>query len=74
MEIFLISFVVLVLAVSGMAVGVLFGRESIRGSCGGLNKIAGLNLNCLLCRKRTCPSRVDRKNSELTEQDTAKVN
>lgn len=30
------TFVVLVLAVAAMAVGVLFGRAPIRGSCGGI--------------------------------------
>ena len=33
----LLSFVVIALAILAMGVGVLAGREPIRGSCGGLN-------------------------------------
>ena len=36
MEIFLISFVIMVIAFLGMGIGVLFGRQGIKGSCGGL--------------------------------------
>ena len=35
MEVFLISAVVFVLAVLGMSVGMIFGRRSLRGHCGG---------------------------------------
>lgn len=31
------SFIVIVIAVAGMAVGVMAGRAPIKGSCGGLN-------------------------------------
>ena len=41
------SFVALLLAVAAMAVGVLFGRSPIRGSCGG---IAGGG--CVACSVR----------------------
>ena len=39
LSLFLISFVVIVLVVVGMAVGVMGGREPIKGSCGGLNRL-----------------------------------
>jgi len=42
------SFVILLLIVAGMAVGVLFGRAPIKGSCGGLNN-AGVDSSCELC-------------------------
>jgi uncharacterized protein len=44
----LASFVILLLVVAGMAIGVIFGREPIKGSCGGLNK-AGVDETCELC-------------------------
>lgn len=44
----LASFVILLLVVAGMAVGVIFGREPIKGSCGGLNN-AGVDASCELC-------------------------
>lgn len=46
MEIFLISFVVIAIAVLGMAIGVVLGRRPIKGSCGGLNTIDGLECAC----------------------------
>lgn len=49
MAIFAISFVLLVLAMLGMAIGVLFGRPPIRGTCGGLNNHARSNVDCLVC-------------------------
>ncbi len=58
MTIFAISFVILVLAMLGMAIGVLFGRPPLRGSCGGLNNNERSKLNCLVCcdgcGKNTC--------------------
>ena len=37
MNIFLITFVVMTIVVTIMAIGVIFGRPSIKGSCGGAN-------------------------------------
>ena len=45
MVIFVASFIIIVAAVIGMAVGVLLGRSPIKGSCGGLNQ-AGLAGSC----------------------------
>ena len=47
MQTFLLSFVVLVLCVTGMAIGVLFGRSPIRGSCGGI----GGGESCTVCTR-----------------------
>jgi hypothetical protein len=47
---YLMSFIVIVLAVAGMAVGVILGRPAIKGSCGG---IAGKCRHCTVeCRRR----------------------
>ena len=37
MAIFLLSFLVVGLAMLGLAIGVLAGRRPIKGSCGGVN-------------------------------------
>ena len=49
-----LSFVVILLAVAGMAVGVMAGRQPIKGSCGGLN-----GGRCELCSGR-CRKNRDR--------------
>ena len=46
MATFVLSFVLLVLAVTGMAAGVLMGRKPIAGSCGGLGN------GCAACTRR----------------------
>ena len=51
MEVFLIGFVVVVVALLGMSVGVLMGREPIKGSCGGLSSIEGAE--CQICGARS---------------------
>ncbi len=48
MEIFLISFFVMVIALLGMGIGLLFGRQGIKGSCGGLNQVE----ECGICTER----------------------
>lgn len=45
MSTFIAAFVVLLIVVAGMAIGVIYGRSSIKGSCGGLNQI-GLGGSC----------------------------
>lgn len=55
MEVFVISFAVILLAILGMGVGVLYGRPGIKGSCGGLNTLVGLGLHCGECSKPCAP-------------------
>lgn len=38
----------------GMAVGVIFSNKRIKGSCGGLNAIAGAD-HCIVCKKEIDP-------------------
>jgi len=45
MSIFIITFIIITVAVIGMAMGVILGRPAIKGSCGGLNQI-GLAGSC----------------------------
>ncbi len=49
MEVFFISFIIIGLAFLGMAAGVLLGRSGIKGSCGGLKTIEGLEAGCPVC-------------------------
>jgi hypothetical protein len=72
MEIFIFSFVVIALAVVGMAVGVLLGRRSIKGSCGGLSNVEGLDAECPVC-SGTCEEqgkgRTEKPNPVISEVD-----
>jgi len=45
---FLMTFVILLLIVAGMAIGVLRGRKPLAGTCGGLNNM-GSGGSCDIC-------------------------
>ena len=55
MNTFLLSFILIALAVLGMASGVLLGRKPISGSCGG-GKDPDANCGC----KAPCSKRMER--------------
>ncbi|GAB6142320.1 (Na+)-NQR maturation NqrM [Methylosoma difficile] len=46
MTYFFVTFVIMLVVVGIMAIGVMFGRRAIKGSCGGLN-----NGNCACVKK-----------------------
>ncbi len=56
MGLFLVSFLIFLLAILGMALGVLAGRAPIKGSCGGLYGTRGSGIGCVACDK-PCPKR-----------------
>lgn len=60
------SFIVIALAVAAMALGVLFGRAPIRGSCGGI----GGNGSCAACSGR-CARRRDETNEAAAARERA---
>lgn len=49
MQTMMLSFIVLILIVVGMAVGVLMGRKPIAGSCGGMTAL-GMDVACDVCK------------------------
>jgi len=49
LKLFVLSFIVIGLAVTGMAIGVIVRHRAIKGSCGGLNNIEGLGGVCEVC-------------------------
>lgn len=55
MSTFILAFVVLGLAVLGMALGVMLSGRTIKGSCGGLNAISGAD-RCVVCNKEIDPT------------------
>jgi hypothetical protein len=46
--ILVLSFLVIGLAMAGLAIGVMVGRKPLQGSCGGLNNFSGAS-DCELC-------------------------
>lgn len=61
MEIFLITFAVFVMVIAAMAVGYIFQKKSVSGSCGGLGSV-GIDKVC------NCPEPCDaRKKREAKE-------
>ncbi|VAW66209.1 hypothetical protein MNBD_GAMMA09-3454 [hydrothermal vent metagenome] len=50
----ILSFVVFVVVVLGMSIGIKFGRNTLQGSCGGLNQIPGIESDCNGQCKRPC--------------------
>ena len=44
----LVTFLVFLAVIGAMAVGVMFGRKPITGSCGGM-KALGMNMECDIC-------------------------
>mgnify|MGYP003884979627 CR=1 FL=1 len=50
----MISFGVMLLAVSGMAVGALVANKPIKGSCGGIAAKDGYNCACAEAGKQVC--------------------
>ncbi len=48
MTLFLISTAVFGLVIAGMAIGVILGRQPIKGSCGGMGAL-GIDTACEIC-------------------------
>ncbi|MBA3582476.1 MAG: (Na+)-NQR maturation NqrM [Gammaproteobacteria bacterium] len=65
MNLFFASFVIIGLAVIGMAIGVIISDRRIKGSCGGLNTIEGLESACDIC-ETPC----ERRRKALAQQTT----
>ncbi|MDC9725061.1 MAG: (Na+)-NQR maturation NqrM [Gammaproteobacteria bacterium] len=70
MSIFIATFIIIAVAVLGMAIGVIMGKPAIKGSCGGLNQV-GLSGSCSgacsseekdICAKRK--AELDKQNNE----------
>lgn len=69
MNLFIVTFSVFLLVMVAMAVGVIISNREIKGSCGGLNDIGGLEGACDICEiKEQCKRRKSMQRKALTEQ------
>lgn len=67
MEYFFISMLLTALVIAAMAVGVIMGREPIKGSCGGMGAL-GIDTSCEICGGD--PTRCDEETRDGTQSDT----
>ncbi|MFT5481952.1 MAG: hypothetical protein ACI9GW_000599 [Halieaceae bacterium] len=67
MTIFILSFVLMALIIVAMAVGVLFGGQPIKGSCGGMGAL-GIDTACDICGGD--PQRCEDERVDAPEQAT----
>ena len=75
METIILAFVVLVVLVAGMAVGVIFGRKPISGSCGGMSAL-GMDVACDICKgdPEVCETEQQKAiKAEMQEQQQAEA-
>ena len=66
LKIALLGFAIFLLAMGGMAIGVVFGRRPLRGSCGGIRPGTGEpdpEASCTFCERepKDCPNRARKK-------------
>lgn len=68
MIVYILAFFVMVLVISGMAVGVIFSNKPIKGSCGGLSAI-GIDETCEICGgdPEKCDEEQERRAAEAVE-------
>jgi len=64
MSTFLLTLVIVGVVIAAMAIGVIFGRNPIAGSCGGLGRIG---LGCDGGCSKPCPERLARMKAEAEE-------
>jgi hypothetical protein len=54
---FLLAFIAFIVAVLALSLGQLCGRGTVRGSCGGLSAIPGIDSDCAGACRRPCERR-----------------
>ncbi|MCA1771011.1 MAG: (Na+)-NQR maturation NqrM [Halomonas sp.] len=73
MTIWIMAFVFMLLIMAAMAVGVIFGRKPIAGSCGGLNQL-GLKEGCEVCggKDEVCEEENRNRGSQRRRSDESR--
>ena len=68
MSLFLVCLVAIILMMLLMAVGVLMGKEPLKGTCGGLNRIMG-DRDCPVCGGDTQKCETSKQNTNPLIKD-----
>ena len=68
MQIFLLTFVVLLLAFLGRAAGVLLNNRELKGSCGGLSNIPGIKGDC------SCANPCEKRKARMAQEANENTN
>ncbi|PXF31218.1 hypothetical protein WH50_11335 [Pokkaliibacter plantistimulans] len=65
MKVMLLTFVILLIMVAGMAIGVIMGRKPLKGSCGGMSAL-GMDTACDICggNQEICDSEQQKKSAD----------
>ena len=66
MQVFLLTFVIFGLAMLGLAVGWIFNQRSLKGSCGGVSSIPGMEDH--IC---SCENPCEKRRQRMQKQDAA---
>ena len=67
MSTFILALLVVGIVIAAMAIGVIFGRKPIGGSCGGLGAVG---LDCEGGCEKPCPKRLARMKAQAEQQQT----
>ena len=67
MSTFILALLVVGIVIAAMAIGVIFGRKPIAGSCGGLGAVG---LDCEGGCENPCPKRLARMKAQAEQQQT----
>ncbi|AWI80450.1 hypothetical protein CEW87_14425 [Parazoarcus communis] len=67
MSTFILALLVVGIVIAAMAIGVIFGRKPIAGSCGGLGAVG---LECEGGCENPCPKRLARMKAQAEQQQT----
>ncbi len=73
MQLFLFTFGALLLAFTGMALGVILSNKELKGSCGGLSNIPGMKSDCSCsspCEKRKAQMKKEQLSDKYSENST----